>query len=289
MAPCSHTRNAGVAEESAVSNEVRRAVHEMPEWKEYDSEVAFELNLLRWRYSASGQKMTPARRAQMQAHAAQTQDKLMSEHAELAAKRYAASLTAKERTELRRLFSRLDPNAASGKRKPSMGAASLPAGGTGGPDGPRAGTDVGRGIRWSEDGYLQAPAPAVDPGEAMVGLQRAMMAQAEQAGKVSGPEAARLRRILDAKEQDAKEQQQAAKRLEGLPLSRIPSPGAPTAAVSLTDGRTVRAEDVSDLLGRAEVLSRVSKEFKEAEGKRLDARLARATEEAWAEGGGTSR
>ena len=98
---------AELAEGRVVRDETIRAVEETPEWQNYEAEVDFEMQLLRQRYTASGQKLTPARRQQMSAHLEQVQHKVMDEHASIAAENFTASLTSKEKDELRELFGKL--------------------------------------------------------------------------------------------------------------------------------------------------------------------------------------
>ena len=79
------------------------------EWKDYESNVNFEMNVLRLRYAATPEApMTPARRAQMQAHLRAIQKKVMEEHAVEAAKKFLDSLSPREVTELRDMVGRLD-------------------------------------------------------------------------------------------------------------------------------------------------------------------------------------
>jgi len=79
------------------------------EWQDYESNVNFELNILRLRYAATPEApMTPARRAQMQAHLRATQEKVMEEHAVEVARKFVESLSPKEVAELRDMVGRLD-------------------------------------------------------------------------------------------------------------------------------------------------------------------------------------
>lgn len=79
------------------------------EWQDYESNVNFEMNILRLRYAATPDApVTPARRAQMQAHLRAVQAKVMEEHATEAAQRFVESLSSKEVGELRDMVGRLD-------------------------------------------------------------------------------------------------------------------------------------------------------------------------------------
>jgi len=80
-----------------------------PEWQNYESQANYELNMLRMRYASTPDtSMTPARRAQMQAHLRATQGKIMEEHATEAAKKFVESLAPREVALLRGMIGRLD-------------------------------------------------------------------------------------------------------------------------------------------------------------------------------------
>jgi hypothetical protein len=80
-----------------------------PEWQGYEANVNFDLNVLRMRYAATpGVPMTPARRAQMQAHLRAAQAKVMEEHATAAARKFVDSLAPREVAALRDMVGRLD-------------------------------------------------------------------------------------------------------------------------------------------------------------------------------------
>ena len=80
-----------------------------PEWQGYESQVNFDLNMLRLRYAATPDApMTPARRAQLAAHLRAAQAKVMEEHATAAARKFVESLSPKEVDVLRDMVGRLD-------------------------------------------------------------------------------------------------------------------------------------------------------------------------------------
>jgi AMMECR1 domain-containing protein len=84
-------------------------VERTPEWRNYESEVNFELNVLRMRYASTpGSPMTPMRRAQMQAHLRAAQRKVMEEHADRAAKAFVGALAPGDAAALRGVVGRLD-------------------------------------------------------------------------------------------------------------------------------------------------------------------------------------
>ncbi len=85
-----------------------RAMERVPEWREYDAHVTYELDMLRARYAASGEAMTPTRRAQMAAHLKAKQREVMEKHAEAAAERYMASLSPQQVEALRAQLRRVD-------------------------------------------------------------------------------------------------------------------------------------------------------------------------------------
>ncbi len=90
--------------------ETLAAVEATREWADYEGHVNFELNMLRLRYASTpNAPMTPARRAQMQAHARAKQSAVMEEHAGEAARKFVESLAPGEITALRDLVARLDP------------------------------------------------------------------------------------------------------------------------------------------------------------------------------------
>jgi hypothetical protein len=84
-------------------------VERTPEWRNYESQVNFELNVLRMRYATTpGTPMTPQRRAQMQAHLRAAQRKAMEEHADRAAAAFVEGLAPGEAAALRTMVARLD-------------------------------------------------------------------------------------------------------------------------------------------------------------------------------------
>jgi len=95
-----------------------------PEWRNYESEVNYELNVLRLRYASTpGTPMTPMRRAQMQAHLRAAQRKVMEEHAGRAAAAYVAGLAPGEAEALRGAVARLDtPGVGRGVLEAAEGA-----------------------------------------------------------------------------------------------------------------------------------------------------------------------
>lgn len=99
-----------LAQLGKVRRESLEVMEKAPEWQDYESHVNFELNMLRMRYvSTENEPMTPARRAQMQAHLKAKQQEIMELHAEEAAKSFVESLSSNEMKLLRQMISRLDP------------------------------------------------------------------------------------------------------------------------------------------------------------------------------------
>ena len=90
-----------------------QAIGETPEWKAYDQEVDFETNVIKNRYYAAEEKMTPARRAQMSAHVKQVHEAVMEKHANEIAENFVESLSSKEKDKLRDQFNRIDAKGVS--------------------------------------------------------------------------------------------------------------------------------------------------------------------------------
>ena len=65
----------------ALHDATLRTIEDAEEWQDYDAHVSFELAALRHRYVSTDTPMTPARRAQMQAHLRQKQREVMETHA----------------------------------------------------------------------------------------------------------------------------------------------------------------------------------------------------------------
>lgn len=101
------------AEAQVVMAEQLKAVEETEEWQEYKGEVEFELDVLRSRYSQSGEPMTPQRTAQFQAHHRKLQMTIMERAAEKAANKLFLSMTSKERDKMRREFQELEATGMS--------------------------------------------------------------------------------------------------------------------------------------------------------------------------------
>jgi hypothetical protein len=98
-----------LAEGRAVRVEASRVLEGSQEWKDYDSDVTFRLQLLRARYLAEGHGLTPARRQQLSAHMERTQMEAMREHARAAAQKLAASLTPEQKKDLLERARRVHP------------------------------------------------------------------------------------------------------------------------------------------------------------------------------------
>lgn len=90
-----------------IREEVLSIVESSPEYKAYEKDVDFELSVVRRRYAMGG-PVTPARRAQAQAHVAQVQAGIMEEHATKAADAFTQSLSKAEADALIRMFTRLE-------------------------------------------------------------------------------------------------------------------------------------------------------------------------------------
>jgi hypothetical protein len=99
--------------QGAVHMATMQAMERTSEWKDYESHVTFELNLIRARYAAADEPMTPARRAQLDAHLRAKQTEIMNDHAEAAAERFISALTPREVDELRSKLRGIDVSAAS--------------------------------------------------------------------------------------------------------------------------------------------------------------------------------
>lgn len=109
-----------------------QAMERTSEWKDYESHVTFELNLIRARYAAADEPMTPARRAQLDAHLRAKQTEIMNDHAEAAAERFISALTPREVDELRSKLRGIDVSAASLPGYVDQGQGGGIAGGAGG-------------------------------------------------------------------------------------------------------------------------------------------------------------
>lgn len=92
----------------ALHDATLRTIEDAEEWQDYDAHVSFELAALRHRYVSTDTPMTPARRAQMQAHLRQKQREVMETHASRVATQFLTALTPSEKDELRQRFLRLD-------------------------------------------------------------------------------------------------------------------------------------------------------------------------------------
>ena len=106
-----------------VRAEALRLVERSPEYASYEKDVDFEMSIVRRRYVMGG-PLTPARRAQMQAHLGQIQVAIMVEHAHAAADAFTDSLSASEAAQLREWFTKLDhkgvPVVATSQRNPDL-------------------------------------------------------------------------------------------------------------------------------------------------------------------------
>jgi hypothetical protein len=119
-----------------VAKETSAAIEATEEWRDYDAEITFELLMLRHRYQSEATPMTPARRAQMQAHMRAKQAQIMEQHAERVAKTFVEGLTAADRAQMASSLLRIDAAgmaaaaAAAGRAKPGAdsGAGAPPSG-----------------------------------------------------------------------------------------------------------------------------------------------------------------
>eukprot|EP01138_Halocafeteria_seosinensis_P013194 gb/GECG01013476.1/.p1 GENE.gb/GECG01013476.1/~~gb/GECG01013476.1/.p1 ORF type:complete len:362 (+),score=67.50 gb/GECG01013476.1/:1-1086(+) len=102
-----------VEQRGELRDEMIQAIGETPEWKAYDQEVDFETNVVKNRYYAAEEKMTPARRAQMSAHVKQVHEAVMEKHANEIAENFVESLSSKEKDKLRDQFNRIDAKGVS--------------------------------------------------------------------------------------------------------------------------------------------------------------------------------
>lgn len=122
---CVHIINAFADLEAGreVRAEALRLVERSPEYASYEKDVDFEMSIVRRRYVMGG-PLTPARRAQMQAHLGQIQEAIMVEHAHAAADAFTDSLSASEAAQLREWFTKLDnkgvPVVATSQRTPDL-------------------------------------------------------------------------------------------------------------------------------------------------------------------------
>jgi hypothetical protein len=87
---------------------VLKLVERSKEYSAYEKDVHFEMSVVRRRYAAANEPMTPIRRTQMQAHLAQVQQAIMQEHAEKAAVAFAESLSKDELLAVQSMFGRLE-------------------------------------------------------------------------------------------------------------------------------------------------------------------------------------
>jgi hypothetical protein len=97
-----------LAVQQAVHKETLKAMEQTEQWQNYEAHVTFELNMLRSRYHASTEAMTPARRSQLAAHLKAKQSEVMEEHADVAATSFLNSLTAEEKQKLAETLGRID-------------------------------------------------------------------------------------------------------------------------------------------------------------------------------------
>lgn len=94
---------------AAVHQETMKIIESSQEWQDYDSHVAFEMFMLKHRYSSTPDvALNTARRAQMQAHLREKQRQIMEMHAEKAAEAYLESLTTEERAALMNRLMRIE-------------------------------------------------------------------------------------------------------------------------------------------------------------------------------------
>lgn len=91
-----------------VRDEFLRMIEKTKEYNAYEHDVDFEMSMVRRRYVASKEPMTPARRSQMQAHLGKVHQALLEEHAEKAADVFVNSLAEMELDQLRALFEGMD-------------------------------------------------------------------------------------------------------------------------------------------------------------------------------------
>jgi hypothetical protein len=107
---------ADLARAGKVASETLKVVEQSGAWRDYESHVNFELNMLRLRYSSTPDvPNSTARRTQLGAHVRAKQAEVMAEHATAAAREFVESLSAREVAELRALVSRLDaPGSGAG-------------------------------------------------------------------------------------------------------------------------------------------------------------------------------
>lgn len=100
---------AALAARVAAHREAMRSIEASREWRDYDSHVAFELLVLKHRYSTSaGAPMTTARRAQMAAHLRAKQAEIMDAHAEAASEDFLQGLAPADRAALARRLLRIE-------------------------------------------------------------------------------------------------------------------------------------------------------------------------------------
>ena len=100
---------ADLARAGKVASETLKVVEQSGAWRDYESHVNFEVNMLRLRYSSTPDvPNSTARRTQLGAHVRAKQAEVMAEHATAAAREFVESLSAREVAELRALVSRLD-------------------------------------------------------------------------------------------------------------------------------------------------------------------------------------
>jgi hypothetical protein len=100
--------NADLESGREIRQEVLKLVERSKEYAAYEKDVHFEMSLIRRRYAAANEPMTPIRRTQMQAHLAQVQQAVMQEHAEKAAVAFADSLSKDELAAVQAMFGRLE-------------------------------------------------------------------------------------------------------------------------------------------------------------------------------------
>jgi hypothetical protein len=101
-----------------------KIIESSQEWQDYDSHVAFEMFMLKHRYSSTPDvALNTARRAQMQAHLREKQRQIMEMHAEKAAEAYLESLTTEERAALMNRLMRIEAPPTAESMGGALGAA----------------------------------------------------------------------------------------------------------------------------------------------------------------------
>jgi hypothetical protein len=110
---------------AAVHQETMKIIESSQVWQDYDSHVAFEMFMLKHRYSSTPDvALNTARRAQMQAHLREKQRQIMELHAEKAAEAYLESLTTEERAALMNRLMRIEAPPTAESMGAALGSAS---------------------------------------------------------------------------------------------------------------------------------------------------------------------